>query len=104
MLPASVQSLLTSRIDRLLSHDRAVLQVAAVIGRKFDPDLIAAVTGSDPQESLATAEKLDLVRRTAETGDHIFKHALIRDALYESLLSESRAALHGRANRVPERQ
>ena len=50
VLPASVQSLLNSRIDRLLSHDRAVLQVAAVIGRKFDPDLIAAVTGSDPQE------------------------------------------------------
>ena len=94
VLPASVQSLLNSRIDRLLSHDRAVLQVAAVIGRKFDPDLIAAVTGSDPQDSLATAEKLDLVHRTAETGDHIFKHALIRDALYESLLSGTRAALH----------
>lgn len=94
VLPATVQSLLSSRIDRLLSQDRAVLQVAAVIGRKFDPNLIAAVTGSDPQASLATAEKLDLVHRSGETGDHIFKHALIRDALYESLLSGTRASLH----------
>ncbi len=93
-LPASVQSLLNSRIDRLSFRDRAVLQAAAVIGRRFDSVLLAAVTGSDPQESLATAQTLDLVQEASDSDDRVFKHALIRDALYESLLSESRAALH----------
>ena len=45
-LPASVQSLLTARVDRLASADRALLQAAAVIGRRFDPDLLAVVTGA----------------------------------------------------------
>ena len=94
VLPASVQSLLNSRIDRLSFRDRAVLQAAAVIGRRFDPVLLAAVTGGDPQESLATAQMFDLVHEASDSDDRVFKHALIRDALYESLLSESRAALH----------
>jgi hypothetical protein len=41
-----VQSLLTARVDRLASADRALLQAAAVIGRHFDPDLLAVVTGT----------------------------------------------------------
>ena len=40
-LPASVQSLLTARVDRLAPQDRALLQAAAVIGRRFDPQLLA---------------------------------------------------------------
>jgi class 3 adenylate cyclase len=97
VLPASVQSLLNSRIDRLSFRDRAVLQAAAVIGRRFDPVLLAAVTGGNPQESLATAQMFDLVHEASDSDDRVFKHALIRDALYESLLSESRAALHLKA-------
>ena len=42
-LPASVQSLLSARIDRLSQHDRALLQAAAVIGRRFDAELLRAV-------------------------------------------------------------
>ena len=45
-LPASVQSLLTARVDRLAPQDRALLQAAAVIGRRFDPQLLAAAGGS----------------------------------------------------------
>ena len=44
-LPASVQSLLTARVDRLAPKDRALLQAASVIGRRFDPQLLAAVVG-----------------------------------------------------------
>ena len=40
-LPASVQSLLTARVDRLAPKDRALLQAAAVIGRRFDPQLLS---------------------------------------------------------------
>jgi predicted ATPase len=112
-LPASVQSLLTARVDRLASADRALLQAAAVIGRRFDPDLLAVVTGAsgDIDQSLAAMQALDLVHRKEKTGDYIFKHALVRDAVYSSLLNDARSMLHLKiageierrsANRLPE--
>jgi tetratricopeptide (TPR) repeat protein len=93
-LPASVQSLLSARIDRLSQRDRALLQAAAVIGRRFDAELLLAVAGADPTAPLATAAALDLVRRDQKSGSYFFKHALGRDALYESLLTAPRSALH----------
>ena len=45
-LPESVQSLLASRVDRLAPADRNLLQAAAVVGRRFDPDLVAVVGGA----------------------------------------------------------
>ena len=95
-LPASVQSLLTARVDRLAPKDRALLQAAAVIGRRFDPQLLAAVA-DDPGDSevrLAAMQALDLVYPEGKSGDHSFKHALVRDALYQSLLTGPRSALH----------
>ena len=87
-LPASVQSLLTVRVDRLASADRALLQAAAVIGRRFDPDLLAVVTSAsgDIARSLAAMQALDLVHRENKTGDYIFKHALVRDAAITACL------------------
>jgi predicted ATPase len=112
-LPASLQSLLAARIDRLSPADRFVLQAAAVIGRRFDPDLLAAVAGTsgDIEASLAAMQALDLVRSDDEAGAYIFKHALVRDAVYGSLLKSASAALHLKiaeemerrsANRLPE--
>jgi len=95
-LPRSVQSLLASRVDRLAPLDRALLQAAAVIGRRFDSDLLPAVVVevSDIQGRLNAMETLDLVRREGEVGAYVFKHALVRDALYDGLLSAPRSALH----------
>jgi predicted ATPase len=42
-LPASVELLLTARVDRLSPEDRNLLQIAAVIGRRFDPQLLSEV-------------------------------------------------------------
>jgi class 3 adenylate cyclase len=88
-LPASVQSLLTARVDRLAPHDRAVLQAAAVIGRRFDPQLLAVAVdvGEDVDTRLAAMQTLDLVYSEGKSGDYAFKHALVRDALYQSLLT-----------------
>jgi len=96
VLPASVQALLTSRVDRLPPSERALLQAAAVIGRRFDPDVLAATTGAegDVYARLAAMQAADLIYRDSKSGDFIFKHALVRDALYDSLLSGSRTALH----------
>jgi predicted ATPase len=93
-LPISVQSLLTARVDQLAPNDRALLQAASVIGRRFDPQLLAAVVSEADIDARLSAMGLDLVRPEGKSADYLFKHALVRDALYQSLLSEVRAALH----------
>jgi predicted ATPase/class 3 adenylate cyclase len=94
-LPQSVQSLLTARVDRLAPNDRALLQAASVIGRQFNPQLLAAaIRASDVDARLAAMRALDLVRLEDKSGDYAFKHALVRDALYQSLLSDVRRAVH----------
>src|SRR5262249_31812593 len=82
-LPGTVQSLLTARADRLAPRDRTLLQAASVLGRQFDPDLLAAVDGgTDVRERLAEMRSLDLVRPQSKSNDYEFKHVLVRDALY----------------------
>ena len=95
-LPASVQSLLTARVDQLASKDRELLQAAAVIGRRFDPQLLIAVAAhaSGVEARLVAMQALDLVHPEPKSGEYTFKHALVRDALYQSLLLGPRAALH----------
>jgi class 3 adenylate cyclase len=94
-LPASLQSLLSARVDRLAQGDRTLLQAASVIGRRFDPQLLAAVTGeSDVDTRLAAMQALDLIRPDGLSSDYVFKHALVRDALYQSLLTDASSALH----------
>jgi predicted ATPase len=87
-LPESVQALLTSRVDRLSSDDRAVLQAAAVIGPRFSSDLLGAVsdTMDNIEVRLIAMQILDLVRRDDKSVGYMFKHSLVRDALYNSLL------------------
>ena len=94
-LPMSVQSLLTARIDRLPPNDRALLQAASVIGRRFDSEILAAVINeTDVDARLNEMQMLGLVHAEAKSSDYSFKHALVRDALYNSLLSEARVASH----------
>ena len=65
-LPGSVQSLLTARVDRLAPTDRALLQAASVIGRRFNPRLLAAAIGeSEVEVRLAAMQALDLVHLKA---------------------------------------
>jgi class 3 adenylate cyclase len=104
-LPASVESLLASRVDRLSPNDRALLQAASVIGRRFDPLLLAvAVNDTDIDDRLAAMQLLDLVHRVGKSDDYSFKHALVRDALYQSLLSDARSALHAKIGKEIERR
>ena len=94
-LPASVQGVLTARVDRLAPKDRALLQAASVIGRQFDPQLLAGAVGeTDIDDRLAAMQALDLVLPESKSDDYAFKHALVRDALYQSLLTEPRKSLH----------
>ena len=67
-----------------------------MIGRRFDPAVLATVAGTagDIKTRIAAMQALDLVHRDEKSNDYAFKHVLLRDALYDSLLSAARAALH----------
>ena len=95
-LPAGVQNLLTARIDRLRQDDRALLQVAAVIGPRFDPGLLAMVMPrpGDTGATLQRLHDLDFFKHEANSSNYAFRHVLLRDAVYGGLLADHRQALH----------
>jgi len=100
-----VQNILTARVDRVASQHRAVLQAASVIGRRFDPELLAVAVGeTDIDARLAAMQALDLIRLDGKSAEYVFKHALVRDALYQSLLTEPRRALHAKIAEEIERR
>jgi class 3 adenylate cyclase len=105
-LPASVQGVLHARVDRLEPKDRALLQAASVIGRRFDAGLLKAAASEteDLGTRLDAIQKLDLIHLESRTGDYAFKHALVREALFQTLLTERRQMLHGKIAEEIERR
>ena len=100
-VPSTLQASLLARLDRLPAA-KAIAQVGAVIGRTFSYELLAAVSGlpeAPLRDGLAQLIRSGLAfeRGTPPEASYIFKHSLVRDAAYESLLRGRRAALHGRA-------
>lgn len=96
-LPSSLQAVLVARLDRLTPTDRILLQAGAVFGRRFDPELLAAATGADStdvESRMSFMQQLDVVRRDDRTGEVSFKHILVRDVVYDRLLTDQRSALH----------
>jgi class 3 adenylate cyclase/tetratricopeptide (TPR) repeat protein len=107
-IPSTLQDSLTARLDRLGSV-RDVAQLAAAIGRDFSYELLRAISPlDDPGLHSAMATLVDaevLYRRGVMPQAHyLFKHALIRDAAYESLLKSKRQQIHSRIARVLEEQ
>lgn len=103
-VPATLQGSLAARLDRSAAA-KPVAQVAAVLGREFSYALLQAVSGLDRvslEASLSSLESRGLVysRSTAGVPAYAFRHALIQDAAYASLLRSRRAQLHERAARV----
>ncbi|MBC5765832.1 ATP-binding protein [Ramlibacter albus] len=99
-VPETLQASLLSRFDRL-GTARELLQLASVIGRSFDVDLLAALAGTDAPDVLASLDRVaqaGLVLPPREQGprEWTFKHALIRESAYSTLLLSARRELHGR--------
>jgi class 3 adenylate cyclase/predicted ATPase len=99
-IPTSLQSSLLARLDRL-GTVREVAQSAAAIGREFAYDLLDAVarlSGERLQHALAQLVEAGLIfaRGTPPDALYTFKHALIQDAAYASLLRGRRQELHAR--------
>jgi class 3 adenylate cyclase/predicted ATPase len=103
-IPLTLQASLTARLDRLGSA-KVVAQIAAVLGREFAYPLIRAVAGSSETVLAAALERLaeaDLIHAQGMPPDstYRFKHALVQDAAYESLLKSQRRELHRAVARV----
>jgi class 3 adenylate cyclase len=97
-IPATVQDSLLARLDRLESG-RAQAQLAACIGREFSYPLLRAVSPWDESALRLGLERLvdaELLYRRGAAPDvsYAFKHALVRDAAYESLLRSTRQRYH----------
>ena len=103
-IPATLRDSLMARLDRYMPV-KEIAQIGAAIGREFSHELIATVA------PLAQAQVDDALARLTESGlafrrgtppeaTYTFKHALVRDAAYDSLLRSRRQDLHGKIARV----
>ncbi len=100
-VPATLHASLMARLDRLGPAAKDVAQIGAAIGREFGHGLLASTTDlSEPQlrEALdrLTNAGLLFVRGTPPQSSYIFKHALVQDAAYGTLLRSRRRRLHAR--------
>jgi class 3 adenylate cyclase/tetratricopeptide (TPR) repeat protein len=99
-IPTTLHASLLARLDRL-APTREVAQTAAALGRTFSHELISAVaTMSKPQldDALARLVTAELIfqRGTPPDAEYTFKHALVQDAAYSTLLRSRRLELHAR--------
>jgi class 3 adenylate cyclase/tetratricopeptide (TPR) repeat protein len=103
-VPATLNDALMARLDRLGSAKR-VAQIGAVIGREFAYELLAKVADLSDEALREELQRLVesgllLPGRSTDVLRHGFKHALVRDAAYASLLKREQAALHARIAKV----
>jgi hypothetical protein len=99
-VPASLHASLMARLDRL-GPGKELAQIGAAIGREFSHPLLAAVARKPEAELQAALDRLIWAGLLLRRGDapyatYFFKHALVRDAAYSTLLREPRRALHAR--------
>ncbi len=107
IIPATLRDSLMARLDAS-EAGKAVAQCASVVGRTVEAELLDAVWEGAPErlaEGLDALERMGLVSRQGEGefARYAFKHILVRDTAYESLLREPRAALHHRVALALER-
>lgn len=97
-IPATVQESLAARIDRL-GPAKPIAQLAAALGRQFSYELLRVMadmvpTGLEHALEHLVSENLLVQQGTPPQADYSFKHALLRDAAYQSLLRSRRREIH----------
>lgn len=100
-VPGSIQSVIMARVDRLEEHVKETLKTASVVGRTFFVRVLAVMMGSelDIQRDLAVLRSTELIldRRREPEPECMFKHVLVQEATYDSILLRRRRELHARA-------
>ena len=94
-VPATLQATIAARIDRLDPNAKRTLSAAAVIGSRFDLDLLTVLGVEPVVAELVAGQFIDQVRFTGQP-EYVFHHPLIRAVAYESQLKSDRAQLHRR--------
>ena len=107
-VPASLHASLMARLDRL-GPAKDVAQIGATIGREFSYALLAAVARKPDADLQSALDRLISAGLLFSQGvppqaSYLFKHALVQDAAYGTLLREPRRALHARIAEILERQ
>jgi tetratricopeptide (TPR) repeat protein len=93
-VPGSVQSIVQARVDALDPADKLAIQAAATLGQRFSLEALRHVTENEAYDCQHLIDRY-LIR---PDGDALlFSHALVRDAVYSSLLKANRSSLHERA-------
>ena len=99
-IPDTIQGVIMARIDRLDEELKQVLKAASVIGRVFLYRLLKEVTAAAKEldEHLDTLTATELIRERQRIPEleYIFKHALVQESTYESILLKKRQELHGK--------
>jgi ABC-type transport system substrate-binding protein len=96
-VPAAIQEALQARLDRLAPDVRDVASVASVVGRSFGLPLLERLVPSERlRPALSELQRLDLVveERRRPAPEYRFRHGLVREAAYTSLLDQRRRDLH----------
>ncbi|MBV8593338.1 MAG: hypothetical protein JOZ27_03440, partial [Caulobacteraceae bacterium] len=103
-IPATIHDSLAARLDQL-GAQREIAQIAAVIGREFSEALLAAVCPAPAAQVRAALERfveegLVVARQPAPAAAYQFRHALIQEAAYHSLLKANRRRIHAQVGRA----
>ncbi len=94
-VPATLQATIAARIDRLAPEAKRTLSAAAVIGSRFNPDLLTQLGVEPLVGDLAAAQFIDQVKFSRQ-HEYVFHHPFIRAVAYESQLKSDRVELHRR--------
>jgi len=100
-IPATLHASLIARLDRLGPSAKEVAQIGAILGREFGYDLIEPVAHRPAVELTVALDRLEAAgllfcRGIAPQSSYLFKHALVQDAAYSTLLRGRRQELHAR--------
>jgi len=96
-VPGSIQSLVQERIDRLDSADKTAVQAASVLGQRFAGSALAYLLDRVDYVPERLISRLLVRPQLASEDAFLFTHALIRDAIYDTLIRSRRRELHQRA-------
>jgi tetratricopeptide (TPR) repeat protein len=108
-VPDTLQELILARFDRLEPGQRRALQVAAVIGKDFSLHLLREVLPMDQVSDLQSIidvlveREFILPQVDAPTTEYTFRHILMSDAIYSTMLRKERSAMHGKVAETLER-
>jgi class 3 adenylate cyclase/tetratricopeptide (TPR) repeat protein len=108
-IPATLQDSLAARVDNL-GEAKALLQLCSVLGHDFSYDLLRAVSGTENEAALKkelaeiVGAELLYQRGVLRNLTYSFKHIMIQETAYNSLLKSKRRELHGRAAEILEKQ